>query len=169
MPCEREVVEEEEMVRESDDEVEVKHDTKKDIIKAESDEDSDSDSSDEEMDEDAIQRRRDLMRQKAQLKAQAGMTAQEILAKEEEKRRAWLAHYLETGDWAGAQWMSVSPEELDDIEERRVAAVEAARAAAEKEAAASEMSYDESQEAARQAQPTLPLLCLYSAPETHYF
>lgn len=82
---EPEVVEEEEMVRESDDEVEVKHDTKKDIIKAESDEDSDSDSSDEEMDEDAIQRRRDLMRQKAQLKAQAGMTAQEILAKEEEK------------------------------------------------------------------------------------
>jgi len=82
---EPEVVEEEEMVAASDDEVEVKHDTKKDIIKAESDEDSDSDSSDEEMDEDAIQRRRDLMRQKAALKAQAGMTAQEILAKEEEK------------------------------------------------------------------------------------
>ena len=79
------VVEEEEMVGESDDEVEVKHDTKKDIIKAESDEDTDSYSSDEEMDEDAIQRRRDLMRQKTALKAQAGMTAQEILAKEEEK------------------------------------------------------------------------------------
>ena len=31
------------------------------------------------------QRRRELMRQKAQLKAQAGMTGQEVLAKEEEK------------------------------------------------------------------------------------
>merc|ERR1719447_1196792 len=83
---EPEVVEEEEMnMGGSDEEVEVKHDTKKDIIKAESDEDSDSDSSDEEMDEEAIQRRGDLMRQKAALKAQAGMTAQEILAKEEEK------------------------------------------------------------------------------------
>jgi len=83
---EPEVVEEEEInMGGSDEEVEVKHDTKKDIIKAESDEDSDSDSSDEEMDEEAIQRRRDLMRQKAALKAQAGMTAQEILAKEEEK------------------------------------------------------------------------------------
>ena len=79
------VVEEEEIVGESDDEVEVKHVTKKDIIKAESDEDTDSYSSDEEMDEDAIQRRRDLMRQKTALKAQAGMTAQEIPAKEEEK------------------------------------------------------------------------------------
>merc|ERR1719470_578055 len=54
------------------------------LLKAESDEDSDNGSSDEEMDEEAIQRRRDLMRQKAALKAQAGMTAQEILAREEE-------------------------------------------------------------------------------------
>ena len=84
---EREVVEEEEMVGELDDEVEVKHDTKKDIVKAESDEDTDSYSSDEEMEEGAIQRRRDLMRQKAAMKAQAGMTAQEILAKEEERAR----------------------------------------------------------------------------------
>ena len=37
------------------------------------------------MDEDAIQRRRDLMRQKAALKAQAGIVAQEVLAKEEER------------------------------------------------------------------------------------
>ena len=73
------MVEEEEMnMGGSDEEVEVKHDTKKDIIKAESDEDSDSDSSDEEMDEEAIQRRRDLMRQKAALKAQAGLEIDQI-------------------------------------------------------------------------------------------
>ena len=75
---EREEVEEEEMVGESDDEVEVKHDTKKDIVKAESDEDTDSYSSDEEMEEGAIQRRRDLMRQKAALKAQAGLEIDQI-------------------------------------------------------------------------------------------
>jgi len=78
---EPEVVEEEEVEEE-------KVDTKKDIIKAESDDDTDSDSSEEEMDEEQMQRRRDLMRQKAALKAQAGMVAQEALPKEEERSGA---------------------------------------------------------------------------------
>ena len=97
------VVEEEEMVGESDDEVEVKHDTKKDIIKAESDEDTDSYSSDEEMDEDAIQRRRDLMRQKTALKAQAGMTAQEILAKEDEEEEESSEEETDSEEEEGAR------------------------------------------------------------------
>ena len=97
------VVEEEEMVGESDDEVEVKHDTKKDIIKAESDEDTDSYSSDEEMDEDAIQRRRDLMRQKTALKAQAGMTAQEIPAKEDEEEEESSEEETDSEEEEGAR------------------------------------------------------------------
>merc|ERR1712179_343437 len=79
-------VQEPEVVEEMETEAEPM-DTKKDIIKADSDdEDSDdSDSSDEEMDEDAIIRRRELMRQRALAKAQMGVKQEEVLEKEEEK------------------------------------------------------------------------------------
>jgi len=79
-------VQEPEVVEEMETEAE-QMDTKKDIIKPESDdEDSDdSDSSDEEMDEDAIIRRRELMRQRALAKAQMGVKQEEVLEKEEER------------------------------------------------------------------------------------
>jgi len=79
-------VQEPEVVEEMETESE-QMDTKKDIIKPESDdEDSDdSDSSDEEMDEDAIIRRRELMRQRALAKAQMGVKQEEVLEKEEER------------------------------------------------------------------------------------
>merc|ERR1712240_352 len=79
-------IQEPEVVEEMETEAEPM-DTKKDIIKADSDdEDSDdSDSSDEEMDEDAIIRRRELMRQRALAKAQMGVKQEEVLEKEEEK------------------------------------------------------------------------------------
>ena len=62
-------------------------DNKDDIIKEESDDDDESDDSDsdDEMDEQTVQRRRDLMRQRAVAKAQMGMKQEELLAKEEEK------------------------------------------------------------------------------------
>jgi len=63
-------------------------DNKDDIIKEESeddDDDSDDSDSDDEMDEQAVQRRRDLMRQRAVAKAQMGVKQEELLAKEEEK------------------------------------------------------------------------------------
>merc|ERR1712236_204123 len=62
-------------------------DTKKDIIRADSDNSDDSDTSDEEMDEDAITRRRELMRQKAIAKAQMGVKQEEVLEKEEQGAR----------------------------------------------------------------------------------
>ena len=72
----------EEMKIEDEDE-----DNKDDIIKEESEDDDDSDDSDsdDEMDEQAVQRRRDLMRQRAIAKAQMGVKQEELLAKEEEK------------------------------------------------------------------------------------
>ena len=73
----------EEMKIEDEDE-----DNKDDIIKEESeddDDDSDDSDSDDEMDEQAVQRRRDLMRQRAIAKAQMGVKQEELLAKEEEK------------------------------------------------------------------------------------
>ena len=72
----------EEMKIEDEDE-----DNKDNIIKEESEDDDDSDDSDsdDEMDEQAVQRRRDLMRQRAAAKAQMGVKQEELLAKEEEK------------------------------------------------------------------------------------
>jgi len=64
------------------------------IEKQESDEEDedeseeDSDSSDEELDEDAIARRRELMRQRALYKAQAGDAPEEVMRKEDEKSGA---------------------------------------------------------------------------------
>merc|ERR1719309_947805 len=77
-------VQEPEIVEEMETEAEPM-DTKKDIIRADSDDSDDSDSSDEEMDEDAIIRRRELMRQRALAKAQMGVKQEEVLEKEEEK------------------------------------------------------------------------------------
>jgi len=70
-----------------DEEVE---DKKMKIVKEESDDDDDdesddSDSSDEDLDEDAIARRRELMRQRALYRAQAGEVVEEVMTKEEEK------------------------------------------------------------------------------------
>jgi len=77
-------VQEPEIVEEMETEAEPM-DTKKDIIRADSDDSDDSDTSDEEMDEDAITRRRELMRQKAIAKAQMGVKQEEVLEKEEER------------------------------------------------------------------------------------
>jgi len=72
-----------------DEEVE---DRKPKIVKEESeeeeeedDESEDTDSSDEDLDEDAIARRRELMRQRALYRAQAGEVLEEVMTKEEEK------------------------------------------------------------------------------------
>ena len=81
-------------------------DNKDDIIKEESeddDNDSDDSDSDDEMDEQAVQRRRDLMRQRAVAKAQMGVKQEELLAKEEEKE--------------GSQEEEESSEEETDSEE----------------------------------------------------
>merc|ERR1719189_2338916 len=51
----------------------------------EDDDDESSSSSDEDLDEDAIQRRRELMRQRALAKAQIGAGQEEVMDKEEEK------------------------------------------------------------------------------------
>ena len=50
-----------------------------------SDSDSESDSDDSDLDEDAIARRRELMRQRALYKAQAGNVQEEMMRKEDEK------------------------------------------------------------------------------------
>ena len=45
----------------------------------------DSSSGDEDLDDEGIQRRRELMRQKALARAQIGMGQEEVMAKEDEK------------------------------------------------------------------------------------
>jgi len=86
---EPQVMEEESEEEEEQDDVDVQGIKKEKIVKQESDEDSDSDSEsdsdDSDLDEDAIARRRELMRQRALYKAQAGNVQEEMMRKEDEK------------------------------------------------------------------------------------
>jgi len=76
-------VQEPEVVESDEEEKKVKVEKQESEDSDESDEDSDS--SDEELDEEAIARRRELMRQRALYKAQAGDVQEEMMTKEDEQ------------------------------------------------------------------------------------
>jgi len=77
-------IEEPEVVDSDTEEKKVKVEKQESEEEDESDDDSDS-SDDEELDEEAISRRRELMRQRALYKAQAGDVQEEVMTKEDEK------------------------------------------------------------------------------------